>query len=61
MDPGAVSQTGGFLHELMSGAGRRRASSAAAADLVLGDPGRGHPVAGFARLALAAERWIYRP
>lgn len=32
-----------------------------AADLVLGDPRRGHPVAGFGRLALVAERLTYRP
>lgn len=31
------------------------------ADLMLGDPVRGHPVAGFGRLALAAESRIYRP
>ncbi|MDP8961573.1 MAG: cobalamin biosynthesis protein [Actinomycetota bacterium] len=31
------------------------------ADLLVGDPVRGHPVAGFGRLALAAEDLIYRP
>lgn len=31
------------------------------ADLVLGDPRRGHPVAGFGRLALTAERAVYAP
>ncbi|MDQ3931921.1 MAG: cobalamin biosynthesis protein [Actinomycetota bacterium] len=31
------------------------------ADLLLGDPVRGHPVAGFGRLALAAEDLVYRP
>ena len=31
------------------------------ADLALGDPSRGHPVAGFGRLALAAERIAYAP
>ncbi|MFN2555813.1 MAG: cobalamin biosynthesis protein [Nitriliruptorales bacterium] len=30
-------------------------------DLLLGDPARGHPVAGFGRLALAFERLAYRP
>lgn len=30
------------------------------ADLVFGDPGRGHPVAGFGRLATAWERLTYR-
>ena len=30
-----------------------------AADVALGDPRRFHPVAGFGRLALAAERWCY--
>jgi adenosylcobinamide-phosphate synthase len=32
-----------------------------AADLLLGDPARGHPVAGFGRLAQALERVIYAP
>jgi adenosylcobinamide-phosphate synthase len=32
-----------------------------AADMVLGDPRRWHPVAGFGRLALALERALYRP
>jgi adenosylcobinamide-phosphate synthase len=32
-----------------------------AADLVLGDPARLHPVAGFGKLALAAERALYAP
>lgn len=32
-----------------------------AADLLLGDPARGHPVAGFGRLAQALERAIYAP
>jgi adenosylcobinamide-phosphate synthase len=32
-----------------------------AADLVLGDPARGHPVAGFGRLAQALERAVYAP
>ncbi len=31
------------------------------ADLALGDPRRGHPVAGFGRLALALERLLYGP
>jgi len=31
-----------------------------AADRLLGDPRRGHPVAGFGRLAMALERRIYR-
>jgi adenosylcobinamide-phosphate synthase len=31
------------------------------ADLAFGDPRRGHPVAGFGRLALALERVLYRP
>lgn len=31
------------------------------ADLVLGDPRRGHPVAGFGRVALALERRMYAP
>lgn len=31
------------------------------ADLALGDPRRGHPVAGFGQLALAAERACYAP
>ncbi len=31
------------------------------ADLALGDPRRGHPVAGFGRLALALERRMYGP
>ncbi len=31
------------------------------ADLALGDPRRGHPVAGFGKLALALERVSYRP
>ena len=31
------------------------------ADLALGDPRRGHPVAGFGRLALTAERAVYAP
>lgn len=30
-----------------------------AADAVFGDPRRGHPVAGFGRLAREAERWCY--
>jgi adenosylcobinamide-phosphate synthase len=32
-----------------------------AADLALGDPRRWHPVAGFGRAALAAERLVYAP
>ncbi|HZV73760.1 MAG TPA: cobalamin biosynthesis protein [Conexibacter sp.] len=32
-----------------------------AADLLLGDPRRGHPVAGFGRAALALERVLYAP
>jgi adenosylcobinamide-phosphate synthase len=32
-----------------------------AADMLLGDPSRAHPVAGFGRLALAAERRSYAP
>jgi adenosylcobinamide-phosphate synthase len=32
-----------------------------AADVLLGDPRRWHPVAGFGRLALALERWAYAP
>jgi adenosylcobinamide-phosphate synthase len=32
-----------------------------AADLLFGDPRRGHPVAGFGRLALALERRAYAP
>jgi adenosylcobinamide-phosphate synthase len=32
-----------------------------AADVVLGDPRRGHPVAGFGKLAAAAERRWYQP
>jgi adenosylcobinamide-phosphate synthase len=32
-----------------------------AADLLLGDPRRGHPVAGFGRVALALERTLYAP
>src|SRR5690606_5690564 len=32
-----------------------------AADLILGDPRRGHPVACFGRLARAAERFSYGP
>jgi adenosylcobinamide-phosphate synthase len=32
-----------------------------AADLVLGDPARRHPVAGFGRLALRVERAVYAP
>jgi adenosylcobinamide-phosphate synthase len=32
-----------------------------AADLLLGDPRRGHPVAGFGRIALALERALYAP
>jgi len=32
-----------------------------AADQVLGDPRRWHPVAGFGRLALALERTLYAP
>jgi adenosylcobinamide-phosphate synthase len=32
-----------------------------AADLLLGDPRRGHPVAGFGRAALAVERAVYAP
>lgn len=32
-----------------------------AADLALGDPRRGHPVAGFGTLALAFERRVYAP
>ncbi|MEA2320007.1 MAG: adenosylcobinamide-phosphate synthase [Solirubrobacteraceae bacterium] len=32
-----------------------------AADLALGDPARWHPVAGFGRLALRAERAVYAP
>lgn len=32
-----------------------------AADLLLGDPRRGHPVAGFGRVALALERAAYAP
>jgi adenosylcobinamide-phosphate synthase len=32
-----------------------------AADLVVGDPRRWHPVAGFGRLALALERVVYAP
>jgi adenosylcobinamide-phosphate synthase len=32
-----------------------------AADLLLGDPRRGHPVAGFGRAALALERALYAP
>jgi adenosylcobinamide-phosphate synthase len=32
-----------------------------AADLALGDPRRWHPVAGFGRVALAAERAVYAP
>ena len=31
------------------------------ADLVFGDPGRGHPVAAFGRAALALERRLYAP
>lgn len=31
------------------------------ADLVFGDPRRGHPVAGFGRAALVLERWLYAP
>jgi adenosylcobinamide-phosphate synthase len=31
------------------------------ADRALGDPARGHPVAGFGRLALAAEHAVWRP
>jgi adenosylcobinamide-phosphate synthase len=31
------------------------------ADLALGDPRRGHPVAGFGRLAAALERRVHRP
>jgi adenosylcobinamide-phosphate synthase len=31
------------------------------ADLALGDPRRGHPVAGFGRVALALERALYAP
>jgi adenosylcobinamide-phosphate synthase len=33
----------------------------AAADRVVGDPRRGHPVAGFGRLAAALERRVWRP
>src|SRR3954463_1975934 len=32
----------------------------AAADLLLADPRRGHPVAGFGRLAVALERRVWR-
>jgi adenosylcobinamide-phosphate synthase len=32
-----------------------------AADLLLGDPARGHPVAGFGRLAQTLERAVYAP
>lgn len=32
----------------------------AAADLLLGDPRRGHPVAGFGTTAAALERWVWR-
>ncbi|HEV7772270.1 MAG TPA: cobalamin biosynthesis protein [Conexibacter sp.] len=32
-----------------------------AADLLVGDPRRGHPVAGFGRVALALERRVYAP
>jgi len=32
-----------------------------AADLLLGDPRRGHPVAGFGRIALALERALWAP
>jgi adenosylcobinamide-phosphate synthase len=32
-----------------------------AADLLVGDPRRGHPVAGFGRVALAFERVVYAP
>ena len=31
------------------------------ADLLLGDPSRWHPVAGFGRVAAALERAIYAP
>jgi adenosylcobinamide-phosphate synthase len=31
------------------------------ADWVVGDPRRGHPVAGFGRLAAVLERWAWRP
>jgi adenosylcobinamide-phosphate synthase len=50
-----------------SAAGRTRTALAAgllggaALDLVLGDPRRGHPVAGFGRLAAALERRLWRP
>lgn len=36
-------------------------ASGFAADLLLGDPRRGHPVAGFGRVALTAERAVYAP
>jgi adenosylcobinamide-phosphate synthase len=32
----------------------------AVADLLLADPRRGHPVAGFGSVAAAAERWVWR-